>query len=214
MNTTYLVDAKKFWDENYFGWTPHQFGWDTKLAGAQILLAKLDGNNTPEYVTAAKNFCDWMRTNATVTPKGLIWLGEWGSLRSIATVVFGCLQAADIGIDPVANRALAKSQIDYILGNTGRSFVVGWGVNPPSRPHHRASSCPSLPAVCDPNTAANSPNPNPQTLYGALVGGPRVDDFYEDVRQNYVLNEVALDYNAGFQSALAGMIQLKEKKLL
>jgi hypothetical protein len=47
------------------------------------------------------------------------------------------------------------------------------------------------------------PGPNPQILYGALVGGPDIDDNYEDIRDDYVRNEVALDYNAGFQSALA-----------
>ena len=33
--------------------------------------------------------------------------------------------------------ALGKSQIDYILGDSGRSFVVGFGENPPKNPHHR-----------------------------------------------------------------------------
>ena len=33
--------------------------------------------------------------------------------------------------------ALGKSQIDYILGDNGRSYVVGFGENPPKNPHHR-----------------------------------------------------------------------------
>jgi endoglucanase len=41
-------------------------------------------------------------------------------------------------------------------------------------------------------------------LYGALVGGPSApDDAYTDNRGDYVMNEVATDYNAGFTSALA-----------
>lgn len=40
-------------------------------------------------------------------------------------------------------------------------------------------------------------------MYGALVGGPGIDDDYVDDRGDYVKNEVALDYNAGFQAALA-----------
>ena len=41
-------------------------------------------------------------------------------------------------------------------------------------------------------------------LYGALVGGPSApDDAYTDSRGDYVMNEVATDYNAGFTSALA-----------
>lgn len=43
-------------------------------------------------------------------------------------------------------------------------------------------------------------------LYGALVGGPDGSDGYVDSRQNFQSNEVACDYNAGFQSAVAGKI--------
>jgi len=48
------------------------------------------------------------------------------------------LQAADLGLNPASYRQFAKSQIDYALGDTGRSFVCGFGVNPPVRPHHRS----------------------------------------------------------------------------
>ena len=50
--------------------------------------------------------------------------------------------------------------------------------------------------------------PNTHTLYGALVGGPdSVDsDDITDERTDYVTMEVALDYNAGFQSTLAGLL--------
>ena len=43
-------------------------------------------------------------------------------------------------------------------------------------------------------------------LYGALVGGPDQWDNYVDDRNDYVANEVATDYNAGFQSALVAYI--------
>jgi len=46
--------------------------------------------------------------------------------------------------------------------------------------------------------------PNPHTLFGALVGGPGQNDQYTDDRNNYINNEVACDYNAGFQGAVAG----------
>lgn len=62
------------------------------------------------------------------------------------------------------------------------------------------SSCEVLILDCD----IDSPEENPHLLYGALTGGPDQEDVYEDVRTDYVKNEVALDYNAGFQSALAG----------
>lgn len=103
-------------------------------------------------------------------------------------------------------RTFARQQIGYALGNTGRSFVVGFGINPPQRPHHRGSSCPNRPQPCD--NGLNNPGPNPQILYGALVGGPGLDDSYTDDRNDYVKNEVTTDYNAGFQSALAALTQI------
>lgn len=60
-----------------------------------------------------------------------------------------------------------------------------------------------MPGPCnDLNKQASAPNPH--TLFGALVGGPGQNDQYSDDRNNYINNEVACDYNAGFQSAVAG----------
>ena len=50
----------------------------------------------------------------------------------------------------------------------------------------------------------NSADDNDSELVGALVGGPDQNDQYNDARDDYVSNEVATDYNAGFQTALAG----------
>ena len=66
-----------------------------------------------------------------------------------------------------------------------------------------SSSCSDQPATCDWNDY-NSAGPNPQVLYGALVGGPDQSGNYVDNRKDFISNEVATDYNAGFQSAVAG----------
>ena len=50
----------------------------------------------------------------------------------------------------------------------------------------------------------NRDAPNPNVLTGALVGGPDEWDNYNDDRGDYIANEVACDYNAGFQGAVAG----------
>ena len=65
------------------------------------------------------------------------------------------------------------------------------------------SSCP------DPSTSCgwafyNSAHNNSNILTGALVGGPDLLGQHVDVRNNENGNSVAIDYNAGFQSALAG----------
>ena len=71
----------------------------------------------------------------------------------------------------------ARSQMKYILGDCGRSYVVGFGNSPPTHVHHRGASCPletgglgSNAPTCDfPNFNLATSNPN--ILYGALVGG-------------------------------------------
>jgi endoglucanase len=45
-------------------------------------------------------------------------------------------------------------------------------------------------------------------LYGALVGGPDGGDGYTDDIKDYMLNEVANDYNAGFVGCCAKMVSL------
>jgi len=47
-------------------------------------------------------------------------------------------QAADAGISPTRYREFARQQIDYMLGDSGRSYVVGFGYNYPKQPHHAA----------------------------------------------------------------------------
>ena len=85
------------------------------------------------------------------------------------------------------------------------SFVVGYGPNWPKQPHHRAASRPDMPAPCSWDQF-NAQGPNPQVLNGALVGGPdSPDDQYNDRRSDYTENEVTLDYNAAFQSTIAGL---------
>ena len=60
-------------------------------------------------------------------------------LYTLANMAFMALLAADDGLHTTAYRNWAKSQINYALGDSGRSFVCGFGVNPPVQPHHRGA---------------------------------------------------------------------------
>lgn len=186
---------------------PWAFSWDDKTAGVQLLLAGLTKKKS--YAENIKLSLDkWLRGGTVrYTPKGLAWRDKWGPNRYAANMAFLALVAANYGINPWAYRDFAKKQIDYMLGDSGRSFVVGFGLNPPKRPHHRSSSCPSAPSKCGWSNF-HDPKPNPHVLKGALVGGPDVNDHYKDDREDVAMNEVATDYNAGFQSAVAGLAQL------
>jgi hypothetical protein len=174
----YLDDVRKHYTEfGLGGGIPEQFSWDDKRAGLNVLLAKLTGEST--YQDLAEGFCSWLLTDAPRTPKGLVHLDQWGPNRHAANVAFLCLTTAELvdsGLIRDVYRAFAREQIHYMLGDSGRSYVCGFGNNPPVRPHHRGSSCPDRPSPCSYANGMNNPGPNFQTLYGALVGGPSADD--------------------------------------
>ncbi|XP_053631602.2 endoglucanase A [Cherax quadricarinatus] len=209
-DATYLTKAQAAWDEFTLGQGALQFSWDDKKAGAYALGSLVDPSSTM-YEEALKAFLSYLKTEAQYTPGGLVYLDAWGSNRHAANVAFISLFAAKYGdqADAAANTEWATGQLGYILGDFGHSFVVGYGVDPPTRPHHRSSSCPIPPQSCLKDSWGQiQPGPNPHTLYGALVGGPDSGDGYTDVRTDYQHNEVACDYNAAFSGALAAMVEI------
>lgn len=179
--------------------------WDNKLFGACLLLARATGNST--YKQVIENNLDWWTVGfnggrIAYSPKGLAVCDMWGTLRYATTTAFLADVYADwSGCDSSKAKTykdFAKSQIDYALGSTGRSFVVGFGKNPPKYPHHRA-------AHGGWEAMMTTPEEHRHTLYGALVGGPNASDQYVDSIIDYQANEVACDYNAGFVGILARM---------
>jgi len=203
-DTGYIANAKAAYVSGDLG-DAAEFSWDDKTVGAQLLLFQFTGES--KYKTAVTTFCNYVIDEAPRTPKGLAYISQWGPLRYAANAALICLRAGDLGINTDKNYDFARQQLNYMLGDAGHSYVIGFGNNPPQRPHHRSSSCPDLPAPCDWGAMSNG-GPNPQTLTGALVGGPKQDDSYTDDRNDYVSNEVATDYNAGFTSLVAGVRSL------
>jgi len=179
--------------------------WDDVHYGAQLLLARITGKSV--YRESVERNLDYWTVGydgnrITRTPAGLGWLSSWGSLRYATTTAFlagvwaDSKQCTQGKVD--AYRAFARSQVDYALGSTGKSFVVGFGANYPLHPHHRTAHG----SWTDQMTM---PANHRHTLIGALVGGPGADDAYQDKIDDYVSNEVACDYNAGFVGALANL---------
>jgi endoglucanase len=131
-------------------------------------------------------------------------LDQWGSLRYAANTSFIALVYADAITDATLKTRyhdFAKRQIDYALGTNpqSRSYVVGFGANPPRNPHHRTAHASWTDQLTFPLESRH-------VLYGALVGGPSSPNdgaSYSDDRGNFVNNEVATDYNAGFTGAVA-----------
>nr|XP_039260058.1 uncharacterized protein LOC120336441 [Styela clava] len=213
-DTSYLHAAIKFHDR--MGGkhaTAPMFSWDNKLPGAQALLAKLTGK-ADFRIPLSKHLEKMQREKRT--PQGLVYLSEWGTNRHAANEALLAIMGANL--DPPLPRHKtylnwAKKQIGLILGDDGRSYVVGFGVNPPKRAHHSSSNCPPYPERCD-WTTYHSPKPNHYVLYGAIVGGPNEKGVYGDNRGVYEETEVACDYNAGYQSAIAGLKHFAMKNRL
>lgn len=183
---------------------PWTLVWDDKKYGAVVLLAALTGKE--KYKTYTEKWLDYWSVGYNgqripYSPGGQAHLNEWGSLRYSANTAFLALWYADQVRDQ-DNRYLnlGISQINYLLGDNpvGRSYVVGFGNNPPVNPHHRAAHGSVMNDIYNPIETQH-------TLYGALVGGPgQADDVsYEDRRDDFRSNEVALDYNAGYTAALS-----------
>ena len=198
----YLTKATLAYKNNHLERDISLFSWDNKIPGLHVLMSEITGR--PNYKNTMKLFCrDKMPGGeAKRTPLGMVYLGDWGALRYAAAAAGLCFVAADMKVDPDANRDFAKSQLDYILGDTGRSFVVGFGVDPPTRVYHKESFCPPAPEQCGSFTGI----PNRHQLEGALVGGPDEFDRFEDDPWKQQQSSVALDYNAVFTFLLLGQI--------
>ena len=190
-----------------YKWT---HAWDDKSYGSYVLLAKLTG--ATQYHQDAQRWLNWWTVGGTAlgadgtrvnySPGGQAVLDQWGSLRYAANTAFIALVYSDAITDTVLKARyhdFAARQINYALGQNplNRSFVVGFGTNPPRNPHHRTAHGSWTDNI-------SSPTISRHILYGALVGGPKsANDQYTDDRSDFTMNEVATDYNAGFTSALA-----------
>ncbi len=183
--------------------------WDTVWGGVFAKLAPI--TNDPdiwyyfrwniEYWSGVKHQDTSDGTYMEKTSGGFSVASTWGSCRynaaaQMCAMVYNKYETKQSFVE------WAKSQMDYILGDNpmGVCYEVGYDENSAKNPHHRASHGSTTNSMEDPATAKH-------TLYGALVGGPDFDDYYEDDRTNYVYNEVAIDYNAGFVGALAGLYE-------
>lgn len=129
------------------------------------------------------------------------YLGSYGGVAQCGTT--------SITTDKMV--ALAKKQVDYILGENPEkmSYMVGFGDKYPMHVHHRGSSLPSVHAHPDRISCTNgfhylySTSPNPNILVGAILGGPDSKDTFSDDRTNYQQSEPATYINAPFVGALA-----------
>lgn len=161
--------------------------------------------------TAEAVMCGLIPSSPTATTSrtegGLIWVAEWNALQQPVSSAFLAtlysdylltsgienLSCGDTSFKPSDLRKFSRSQADYMLGKNPEkmSYLVGYGDKYPEFVHHRGASIPA-----DANTGCkdgfkwlNSEEPNPNVAYGALVGGPFLNDTFIDARNNSMQNE-------------------------
>ncbi|KAG4999058.1 hypothetical protein JHK87_020130 [Glycine soja] len=219
------------------GWSMTEFGWDVKYAGVQTLVAKFlmqgkSGHHAPvfeRYQQKAETFmCSCLgksSRNVQKTPGGLIFRQRWNNMQFVTSASFLAtvysdylassgrnLRCSSGNVPPAELLSLAKSQVDYLLGDNPRatSYMVGYGSNFPQRVHHRGSSIVSIKVnpsfvSCRGGYATwfSSKRSDPNLLTGALVGGPDAYDDFADERDNYEQTEPATYNNAPLIGILA-----------
>lgn len=205
--TSYLpnLDKELGADELKYTWG---MCWDDVMQGGMLLYAINTKDTT--YINRVKKHLDYWTDSVDQLPGGARWLTTWGCLRYATAAGFLASVACDTVLadsDVSKYQDFYETQIDYCLGDNpeGQSFVVGYGEKYPHNPHHRT-------AHASWKNALDTPDENRHILYGALVGGPTQTGAYEDDRQNFINNEVACDYNAGFTALLCKMVQEKGGK--
>ncbi len=169
--------------------TAHKdFGMDDQLWNTYITAEEIADLPTEDGAWLAK------------TPAGFSMLNEYGSARyDTAAQLQALVYAKETGDMTFAD--WSYGQMQYIMGDNpmGRAYIVGYDLeNGACHPHHRASHGSKTLSALDPVDQVH-------VLWGALVGGPDSDDFHVDDTNDYIYNEVAVDYNAGFVGASAGL---------
>ncbi|CAK9170351.1 unnamed protein product [Ilex paraguariensis] len=219
LNSNVLLEYKNTNDSkpNFFSGPIPQDFLEKKTEEFQLYKAHSD-NYICSLIPGSPNF------QAQYTPGGLLYKGSESNLQYVTSSAFLLLTyakylstnngVATCGTSTVtADKliALAKKQVDYILGDNPAkiSYMVGFGQRYPLHVHHRGSSLPSVHAHPD-HIACNSGfqylysgSPNPNVLVGAIVGGPDSKDNFADDRNNYQQSEPATYINAAFVGSVA-----------
>lgn len=195
-----------------------EFSWDLKYAGAQILLTKFYFEGEKGLQTFKNQADSYICSNLPsspyhqiyVSPGGMVHMRDGANTQYVAGTAYlfsaysdilaahkQTVQCGDQHFDSTHLMAFAKKQMDYVLGCNplGRSYMVGFGNNPPTQAHHRGASVPVLSLNTEVSCAMsfmewfNKNTPNPNELTGAILGGPDKNDNFVDKRWESPMTE-------------------------
>jgi endoglucanase len=185
----------------------HNWGFDYSnnddLAFAN-LGQYLDDTTAMEKLNGNGQFLKAYSTN--ITDEGLTKQGgDWGRMRYPANAAFIAALYGKGRNSDLYDKFLFR-QIDFILGNNSakQSFLTGFCkgcTNSPLHPHHR-----NVYLAERPQGEVEIPTKNEQ--HGSLIGGNLnpSETNAKDLRANYQIMEVCIDYQAGLVGALGYMM--------
>ena len=182
----------------------YYYCWNKVWSGYATMMYKITGDSS--YASEMKYELD-RKGGVPTSSYNATDQGSWGASRYNCALQMLALGLAK-GDSSSAYAQGAKYQMDYILGNnpTGYSFLIGYGSKWPTHIHHRAAN----PGNSSASVSADVTKENSTakyTNYGMLVGGPSDSNgTYEDTTEKYQYTEPALDYNACFALACAGLV--------
>ncbi|KAK5581549.1 hypothetical protein RB653_001585 [Dictyostelium firmibasis] len=199
-----LKYSNSYWD--------YVYSWANKLSAACIFIEK----NLNENQGVSNSIINYWNTKIPKTKDGIFFIDKWGNNRYS---LGGCLLEAiwnnnnnNNNNDSIVKTNFSKKQIEIILGNNSNhySYVSQFGFKSSKLPlniHHRSSHNPI-------NFDKFNPINNQYPIVGALLPGPTDlnDNYYED-RNNYEMNEPALDYNSVFVGVMASLINEKSSSV-
>jgi endoglucanase len=189
--------------------------WDAVWGGTFLKLNQLFPDNelfdfiaswNVEFLSGGKcKHKDPKDTNYYKTsPAGYTMINGWGSARYNTAAQLSALVYMKNNPERTDFGEWAKGQMEYLMGRNpmGYSYIVGYGYEKglpfAKHPHHRA-------AHGSKTNSMNDPEEHRHILWGALAGGPDLNDYHIDSTTEYAYNEVTIDYNAAFVGACAGL---------
>lgn len=185
-----------------------------------------------QYKAAGEQFlCSVLQkgsSNVKLSPGGSLWFQPWNNFQYTAAALLllsahsdhlaaasATLQCPSAAVSPPEIIAFVAKQVDYLLGANPKkmSYMVGFGPTWPTKVHHRGASIVSVkkdptPVDCKGGFDRwfHSPNPNPNVIDGAIVGGPDANDGYNDDRSNFQQAEPSTVTTSAIVGVLARLI--------
>ena len=195
---TYLSKAEDYFKNEQGGLGDWSWAADDSSYAAATILAQISDDSF--FKDQAKGWLDtWVKGEGEVdyTEGGFAHRADWGSITTTSATAFLAELYSDTVEFNQGYSDFASNQVDYVLGDnpSNFSYMIGFGDNYPQSPHHRGSN---------PDSTSDPTSVQEHTLFGAIVGGPTdANDFaYNDLRSDFVSNEVGTGYNAPFAGAL------------